>query len=891
MEEQALEQGAWPVRTKFRPPLLRADVILRQRLLDALWDALHSRPLALISAPAGYGKTTLLATLVHTSPDLSLAWLSLDEEDNDPARFLTALIAALQSSNPECGVIAQALLSSNPGCEARRVVDALINEVLETVPDSFVLVLDDLHVISGPETHAVLDYLIEHLPPQIHLIVSTRRDPPLALARLRARRQLSELRLHDLRFTLEEAERFLNGALRLGLSSEHIAVLRDRTEGWAAGISLVIDSLESNLEPNGRDAFIAQLARTDRHVFDFLAEEVLDNQEPAMRGFLLETSILTRLTPALCAAVTGRDDAPTVLEEIYPRNLFVMAVDEPGATFRYHDLFKEFLLRRLEREHPERVRELHRRAAEAETVPSRAIRHYVAARMWDEAADTVEEVGEQILQQGSLDTLRGWIGELPEGVRETHPRLAYLLGRCAWMKWELDDARAFFEHALQGFEAAGDETGQSEALVHLATCLSTMADIEGASAATEKALAFALPSHQRAQILVERAWVGLAQKNWLQSNADLDEALALVEASRDPRALEAVAVDFNAPFIVLPGGVERAERLCRLLKVHLGDEPDPLQVALHDLASFAHLWRGRWDETIRAGEHALATSERFGGLLWADLEVGAILPVCYAIRGDTATADRYFDALFRGLERPSVAALFEPWAAGLLYLLGRTRWLQGRMEEAREVHARMRAAENEREWPMAPVMRAMMEGLLLLTDHRYDEAERALRHAAGLQHEARFSVVFGDANLLLAHLYRLWGRPEDALAALEPVLAEHERQRTPGFILWEGGVMVPLLRLAVERGVRAAFAVHVLDLFGATGEARAVRVPETGKTLTPREVEVLRLVAEGLTDGQVAERLYISPRTVGRHLGSIYKKLGVPSRAAAARRAVEHSLI
>jgi LuxR family transcriptional regulator, maltose regulon positive regulatory protein len=676
--------------------------------------------------------------------------------------------------------------------------------------------------------------------------------------------------------------------LNLGLSAEHLALLQNHTEGWAAGIGLLVVSLDRS--PADRDALIAQLGRTDRHVFEFLAEEVLDRQEPAMQDFLLKTSILTELTPELCAALTSRGDALSVLEELYRRNLFVVEVDEPGEVFRYHDLFKEFLLGRMKRELPEeRVRELHRRAAEVEGVSSRAVRHYLGARVWTEAADVIEQIGEHLLQRGSLDTLRGWIGALPEEVREAHPRLAYLLGRCAWMKWELEDARRWLERALEGFEAAGDEEGQIETLIHLATCLSTMADIDGAAAVTRRALGFTLPPHHRAQILVERAWVELARKNWVRTNADLDEALALVEASQDPRALHAVAVDFNSPFTALPGGVERTERLCRLLRAHIGGEVNPLQVALHDLMSFAYLWRGRWDEAIRTGEHALATSERFGGLLWADIEVGTILPVCHAIRGDHATADRYFNALFCGFDQPGTEALTRPWMAGILYLLGRVRLLQGRLEEAREIYVQMRAAESDREWPMALVVRVMMQGLLHLSGQRNADAGRFFRQAAALQHEVHFSTLFGNADLLLAHFYLFRNRPEDALTELEPVLAEHERQGTPGFILWEGDVMVPLLRLAVERGIHAAFASHVLDFFEAMDEV--VLVPEAGETLSSREVEVLRLVADGLTDGQVAERLYISRRTVGRHLGSIYKKLGVPSRAAAARQAVERGLI
>jgi len=226
-------QSDWLARTKLHPPRLREDVIPRPQLLEALRAALTSHKLTLLSAPAGYGKTTLLAALPHAFPDLPLAWLSLDPEDNDPSRFLTAFVAALQSLNPIGGMNTQTLLSSltNPGAEARRVIGVLINDVLETLSDSFVLVLDDLHLITEPSVYTALDYLLERMPPQMHLAVAARHDPPLILARLRARGQIAELRVPDLRFTDDEASSFLNEKLRLRLSAIDLDVLQSRAEG------------------------------------------------------------------------------------------------------------------------------------------------------------------------------------------------------------------------------------------------------------------------------------------------------------------------------------------------------------------------------------------------------------------------------------------------------------------------------------------------------------------------------------------------------------------------------------------------------------------------------------------------------------------------------------
>ncbi|MCP4996987.1 MAG: helix-turn-helix transcriptional regulator, partial [Gammaproteobacteria bacterium] len=284
----------------------------------------------MISAPAGYGKTTLVATLTHTTTDLAFTWLALDEEDNNPTVFFVALIAALQRLNPACGRSIQSLLGNQatPNLDAKRVMSMLINDILETLPDPFALILDDLHLITDPTILQALDYLLERLPGQMRLIATTRVDPPLALARLRARGQLAELGPPDLRFTLKEMDELLNGQLELGLSSQDLRTLQTSTEGWVAGLRLLTTSLAQLPTSSQRATLITHKMQANLHVFDLLAEEVLNRQPPLLRKFLLETSILSELTPELCQAVTGQTDAPIILEEVYRRNLFVVAVDD-----------------------------------------------------------------------------------------------------------------------------------------------------------------------------------------------------------------------------------------------------------------------------------------------------------------------------------------------------------------------------------------------------------------------------------------------------------------------------------------------------------------------------------------------------------------------------------
>jgi LuxR family maltose regulon positive regulatory protein len=832
-----------------------------------------------------------------------MAWLTLDEEDNDPALFLAYLIAALQRLNPACGTIAQTILS-NPGIGMRQVIGVLINDVLETLPDPFVLILDDLHLITEPAVFVALDYLLERLPPQMHLAVGTRHDPPLTLARLRARGQVAELRLADLRFTLDETTQFLNEKLRLDLSPADLAVLHDRTEGWPAGLRLLAGSLERISTPAGRTAFIQDLAQTDRYVFDFLAEEVLDRQTPQMRTFLLETSILSELTPARCQAVTGRSDAGAILEDLYRRNLFLITVSPLPSPisnlqypiYRYHALFAEFLRQRLVQEMPERVHDLHRRAAETQTDPHRAVRHYLAAEMWEQAAQAIEQVGFALLQRGLLDTPSGWIHALPIPIRDAHPHLTRLLGACAFWKGDFPTAQPLLERTVEGFQAIGDEAGVGESLADLAISAFLQSDFGRAGALIERALAYPVPPHSRAQLLMSRTWLRLFGGDAARAAADLEAAVALAETGK-PEVLLMLAFNLKLQLAALPGGLECLERFCHLAAAHLGEPISPLRAAVEELVSFAHFWRGRLEEAIQVGESALAINEQLGGYPFVGIDAAATVALALVARGDYAAADRFFDRMLRQARQ---MPLSQAGLAGALWLVGRARWLQActepsrssRLEEARQIYAQMCAAEHPAELLDAPASRLKMQGLLELADRRYVSAKRILRQAVALEQKMPTATVLGgSAHLLLAHLYLVWGRPEEALAELAPVLVECEQHGTPGRVLLEGAAAVPLLRLAAERGVHAVFAAYLLDLLGAGAEPRPVLVPDTGETLTPREVEILRLIVAGASNRAIAERLVITEGTVKGHIHHIFCKLDVTSRTEAAARAHELGLI
>jgi LuxR family maltose regulon positive regulatory protein len=888
----------WFVQTKFYPPALRNDLLPRPRLITALAAAAAATPLTLVSAPAGYGKTTLVTAWLAMDPAPARAWLGLDEDDNDLGRFLAALIAATGRLQPGCGARAATLLAAqpNPGAQARRILGLLINDLLESLPGPAILVLDDLHVLTEPALYAALDYFIEHLPPDLHLVVTTRHDPPLALARMRARGQIAELRLAALRFTDAEAVAFLQQQLGRALSAPEGATVQAHIEGWPAGLRLLAGSL-GLAAPDDRAALVDALGHTEGLIFDFLAEEVLRRQDPAIQRFLIETAILPELTPTLCQAVTGRADSAAILEDLLRRSLFVTTRTGAGGAYQYHALFAAFLQRQLEHEPPEQVAALHRRAGAAETNPSRAIEHYLAARAWPEAAALIAQGGEDLLRQGWLDTVRRWIGALPAALREERPRLLYLLGLAAWQQHLLPTAIPLLEQAARGFAAAGDAAGEGAALAHLAAYKFLRGDLNIGRQLVEQCLERPLPPPLRAQLLVDHARVALAQNEWPRAVADVDAALRLGEESDRLDVLSALLTHYTVLLSMLPGGLAQQERLCQIAEARLPAHPTPLHVTLGAHQMSVHLAHGRLHEAIAVAESALTLAGRWGGGdPQTNITLRASLARVYGTLGQYARAHEHYAQVFREIAQ---MGLREILFAGVLYGWGLLYWMENRLSEAEAIYTRLCAAELPAELPALRPLRLLLRGLLDLAAECYAEAEAAFREAARLEIPPSASRLYASAPLCLAYLYYVQQRPQDALAEFVPLLVECEREDRPGLILRDGLLAVPLLRLAVAQGTPAGYAVHLLDLLGAERQAdrpaadkeRDAAALPGGERLSAREVEVLRHLAGGASNREIAARLIITEQTVKTHLVHIFRKLDVTSRTQASARARDLGLL
>jgi LuxR family maltose regulon positive regulatory protein len=883
---------AWLPQTKFYPPAARPDLVPRPHLAAALHAAAGAR-LTLITAPAGYGKTTLVAEWLATPPAPASAWLALDAGDNDLARFLTALIAAVRRLAPACGTRAAALIAGGEPA-IRPVVGALINEILETITQPAVLVLDDLHLLTTPEIYVALDYLLDHLPATLRLIVLTRQDPPLALARLRARGQLAELRVAALRFSAAEAAAFLNEQVGLGLAAEPLTALHTRTEGWPAGVRLLAGALErGEADPAALERAMSQ---AEGYLFEFLAEEVLRHQDPDVRRFLLDTAILPTLTPALCAAVTGRADAETVLADLARRNLFLTPVAGPAGSYQYHTLFAEFLRRQLDQEVPARGPDLHRRAAEAATAPEPAIRHYLAAGLWDAAAARISAAGDEVLHQGWVETVRAWIDAVPPAVRQAHPRLLYLRGVAEWQRGAWPAANAILQAAQAGMAAAGDSEGEGQALAYLGQLAALHYRFAEALAYLAPALARPLPPARRAQLLLEQAHALLISGRFLEAHGALTAALDLGLASDDPAVWGTLVRYYHPPLGVLPGAFARFDMVGTRLAATDPDPGSPLGLTLACQQA---------TRALRRGQSAAAQAQLEA--IWSRAQAGQP-PFQTAVLLATTLAHAH---LVAGAPERAGAVLAQVLAGDggqgappairtpLLYLAGRAHWAAGQIAAARAIAAQLPTGEAD----PPPAQRApqqLLDALLAWAAGDYPAAEAALRPLAADEDNLLTLALFASPRLLLAAFYAEQGQPEAALRIFAQALARYPLIGEPGYLMREGPVVVPVLRLALAAGVQPPLMAEVLALLGAAptppdAPAPAPRTVRTaaGDTLSisVREQEVLRLLATGAGNRAIAAHLVIGEQTVKTHLIHLFRKLEVTSRTAAVQRARDLGLI
>ncbi len=905
--------------TKLHVPRLQPGFVPRPRLVDALDEGL-ARRLILVCAPAGFGKTAMLAGWARRG-DRPVAWLSLDAGDNDPARFWRHAVAALDRARPGIAERVDALLGPPAPASFEGLVTALINE-LAAPPgqDELLLVLDDYHLIDAQQVHEPLVFLLEHLPPGLHLVLASRSDPPLPLARLRARGQLLELRAADLRFTSHEAAVLLREAAgpELSLTDAAVAALAARTEGWVAGLQLAGLSLGG--QPDVA-AFVASFSGSHRYVLDYLAEEVLDRQPNEVREFLLETSILDRLSAALCDAVTGRTDSQRMLERVERANLFLVPLDEVRGWWRYHQLFADLLQARLHLERPERVTALHCRAAawcQDHRLADDAVRHALAAGDSATAVRLVEQHVDGLILRSEGATLARWLAELPTELASSRPRLCLAQTFVAVANSDLAAAEPPLDAAERAFSHAADEpfepsVGKAASLltnVPAAIALERAAlahlrgDAEGTAAFASQALAMVGEGEWMLDSILH--W-HLAMAEWLRGRLLQAEHAFESSIAQWRQVGEPTLAAWGSHHL---GQVQRAQaRQGAALDTYqqtLEITTPPGQSAL-PASGLPHVGMAevayQRDELDDAVAHVMEGIARCRQFAYSQaLAMGlATLAWIRQANGDQAGALDVIGEAERIAPSSVVTSLLNPVPAQRARLL----LAQGEVTAAaRWMEERGLGPDDEPGYPREPEYLVLARVLLAQDRPAPALALLGRLHTAAAAQNRAGSII--EIQALQALALAAAGDDNAAVNTLAQALMLGCPQGYVRVFADEGAPMAALLgRLiaaqkadqAAARGVPLGCLARVLRAFGeppaAPGARRgaAAAVPGLVEQLTPRELEILALLAAGTPNPRIAEQLVVSLDTVKKHVSHLLGKLGAANRTEAVTRARELGLI
>jgi LuxR family maltose regulon positive regulatory protein len=880
----------WIPLTKFMSPRIGADVLWQRPLLHRLSKAVSSKPLSLISAPAGSGKSTLAASLQTVDAERPLIWLSLDEDDDDPALFLWLLTAAISHSFPACAANSVNLIQDleKPAVELKRVLGVLINDVLQSDLLPFTFVIDDYHLLESPSIQQAMRFLIEHLPPNWHMLLLTRRDPPLPLARYRARNQLATFTRSDLQFQVDEVQDLFTKQFALSLPEEWIATVCARTDGWIAGLQLLANNLQELDDPEKQQLFINQMGAADRHVYNLLADEVLNQQPPELRAFLLETSILRELTPDLCRAVTGVQNAARLLAEVERRHLFISTVGDfenvVSPVYRYHDLFAQFLYHRLTTEQPERAKLLHRRAAEAVTSPARAVRHCIESAAWPRLVQIIETLGPEILSDGQSVRLEAWLSALPEEIRLERPRLNYLLAMCIIDRTDFGQAEPLLQTAIQQYQEAGDDAGEAMALGALAVCVAARHDFAQVEILLSQVLDKADSPFERVRAYITRAWQMMFQNDLAQVEADVKAAIRVTLASEDRAAIGLLARQLTPGLMIRPELIDLIQQYHQTILSGLEAGPSLIRAGSMAPLTTIALLRGEFDQAAAMAHEAQAMSSQLGGMAWMDLTLDLAIYTEAMVRADYPRFENHWQRRRLSYE--------QTWALPFLFiydnLRARVLWMQGRKNELNKLARTVETREIPFENPESVAGRHMISALADRQNNALSEAEERLRQAVALQKEIVATRTVFDARILLAHLYLTQNRRNDAADLLKQALTHADELGISGLLVMEGRTILPLLELAMARNICPQTAELLRSRFVTE---RTITLPGSGEKLTPREVEVLGLLLDGASNKEIAVELVITQRTAKAHVSNIMGKLGVSSRTEAVAKAYELGLI
>ena len=858
--------------TKLCAPPARPNLVPRPRLSQRLDEGLHpSRRLILVSASAGYGKTTLVTEWLQTSQARS-AWLSLDEADNDPARFQAYLLAALSGSigHPSQNQPAPPSLQPVP---PEAALTAVINHVA-AASEPVVLVLDDYHVIQNPAVHRFLVFMLEHQPANLHLALVTREDPLLPVSRLRAGGQVVEVRQEELRFTLDECAQFLQKVMGIPLTSDDVATLERRTEGWIVGLQLAALSMQGRNDVSG---FVRAFSGSSRFILDYLIEEVFERQTQEVKEFLLRTSILRRLCGALCAEVTENANSRELLEHLEQANLFIIPLDEQRGWYRYHHLFAELLRHRMNELEPLSEASLHQRASlwyEAEGFLADAILHALEAKDWERAAGLIERFSEVLLKRGELITLIGWCEKLPGELIEARPTLGLGYAWALALLGQFDKA----EEPLVKLEtmAASVPPLMGQVAAVQAYVARGKGDNPRAIAKSQQALALMPASAPQRGILALN--LGLVYWHEGQLRQAVQVLNGVVDGARQIGNQYGLltAQIFLARTLASQGELQSAEEMYRQI-IQDGGQVPILALAHFDLCGIYYEWNdlakaeAQLDKGMELCIHSGNVEfQNSGHLLKAFLLQASGKP------REAVAEVEISHALARDLN-PATRARSAACHAQILLAMGEVakaeQWVE-QMSEDVDAHPFYRFI-------------GLNRPRLLIAQNKKTVASEMLKECAARAAEAGW----GYALIAIRLLQSLAAERESALSLLIEAVRAAQLNGYVRTFVDSGPALVPMLQESARRGIAPEYVGRILSAFGEEQKKGVATTQPLVEPLSERELEVLRLITAGLSNREIAARLVISLGTAKTHIHNLCGKMGAHNRTEAAMMAKELGLV
>jgi len=881
-------QTADLLRTKFHIPPARPTLVDRPRLFEML-ERSADKPVILVSAPAGYGKSTLVSGWLEKTRRPA-AWFSSDDGDNDPVRFLQGLMTVLRPVVPALGDDLPDMLRGIQPAQFETLETYWIN-ALAVNPAPFMLVLDDVHVLHSPPVLKILSLLMESIALPAQLVLLTRIDPPLPLARLRARARIADIRIDQLRFTPDEIAVFLNEKMGLNRPADDIAALAARTEGWIAGLQLAALSMQNSRDVRG---FVAAFTGSHHYIVDYLVEEVLNVQPPDVVTFLLQTSILDRLCQPLCDSLLGEDAArsagrPAMLESLERMGLFVIPLDDERRWYRYHHLFADVLRKHLQDRFPQTVPALHTRASqwyEHNDLAADAVRHALQAGEPDRAARLIEDNGCQLIISGEVATLSQWL-KLLEFQAETRPWLAIQKAWALALTGEYDRVEPTLllpERLIAPMESSPEvDTMRGTIAAARAYCANSRGDPQSAAEYARRALDLLPESIELARSLRSVSTSILGDASWI--NGDLDQAgrvyLQAVRLGREAGNLPMVVIaNANlAELLIERGRLRRAAEVCTeslQTAVRPDGQRSPLAGGLYAFLGWIALECNRLDEAESFVRQSLDICRRWGDVGHQALALATMarLEQARGRREETAAALREAERLAdEHPVSPNYLRRVEAARVRACLARGDAEW------PSRLAERKGWTTDGEIPFPSAPDYLTFARVLLARREH-----DAVIRLCGRLLRQAEPAGRMGvaiEASILQSLAHQAKKEADHAVESLADALALAKPEGYVRVFLDEGEPMTRLLVLAQSRQSGSGYASELLSAVGGAAEMTQPSMELLSEPLTARELEVLKLIEAGCSNQEISEKFVISMPTVKRHISNIYSKLGVKSRTQA----------